>query len=223
MEITGGAEAVKVLIGQPVHETSIYQLQEETRNNATVDAVLYPEGYLSNENELNEACRLAKEQKKMIIAGYRTNGKDRAVIIDSSGEMILERAKTPKQEKLNQPSMVEAHGMSIGYLLCMEILQGLEGLEEFKNQIDFIFHPIGVGMFSEDQFGEWIGEARKIAITHQMMIMGSSHADGSYRNCGVSIPIAYCIDRNGKDVFISKNDLRSRIIDVETKSVEITS
>ncbi|GCD11051.1 hypothetical protein [Clostridium tagluense] len=51
-------------------------------------------------------------------------------------------------------------------------------------------------------------------------IIGTSHADGSYRNCGVSISISYCIDASGEIVFISKADKRTRIIDLLTKKVE---
>jgi hypothetical protein len=32
-------------------------------------------------------------------------------------------------------------------------------------------------MFSEDQFKEWIQEARKIASTYNTMVIGASHAD----------------------------------------------
>jgi len=72
-------------------------------------------------------------------------------------------------------------------------------------------------MFSEEQFDEWISEAKRIAVKYNTIILGTSHADGSYRNCGISIPIAYCIDRVGEPIFISKNDLRTRIINLKTK------
>ena len=52
-------------------------------------------------------------------------------------------------------------------------------------------------------------------------IIGTSHADGSYRNCGVSIPISYCIDVSGEIIFLSKSDKRTRIISFLTKEVEI--
>lgn len=127
--------------------------------------------------------------------------------------------------QLYSPSIVEVENTTIGYLLCVEILQGFEGLEREASAqgklFDFIAHPIGVGMFSDEQFTEWIEEATKIARKYNTMIIGTSHADGSYRNCGISIPISYCIDSNGKPVYISKNDLRSRIIDIETRNFDI--
>lgn len=74
-------------------------------------------------------------------------------------------------------------------------------------------------MFSEEQFQEWLDEARNIAVTHNTMIIGTSHADGSFGDTGMSIPIAYCFDKDGEAVFISKNDVRARILDTETKVI----
>jgi len=76
-------------------------------------------------------------------------------------------------------------------------------------------------MFSEEQYEEWTDEARKIAIREKAMVIGTSHADGSYRNCGFSIPIAYCFDQNGNNLLLSKNDTRTRIFDTETKLIKL--
>lgn len=212
---------MRILIGQPIHEITTEQLQKEIKNNPNIDIVMYPEGYLSDEMALVAACKIAKKYSKTIITGYRSNNKDRALIINSLGEKILDRAKTPEDEGLYSPSVVDNDGLRIGYLLCREILKGLEGLKCIDGRFDFIAHPIGVGMFSEVQFEEWISIAKSIAIKYKTTFIGTSHADGSYRNCGISIPIAYCIDAIGEIVFISKSDKRTRIINLLTKEVEM--
>ena len=212
---------MRILIGQPIHEKTIEQLEKEIKNNLSVDVVIYPEGYLADEEALLSACEIAKRYSKTIITGYRSNNKDRALIINSLGEKILDRAKTPEEQDLYSPSVVNNEGLRIGYLLCREILKGLEGLKSIEGGFDFIAHPIGVGMFSEEQFEEWVSVAKNIAITYKTAILGTSHADGSYRNCGVSIPISYCIDASGEIIFISKADKRTRIINLITKEVEI--
>ncbi|CAI9386036.1 hypothetical protein ACTQ5K_24865 [Niallia sp. Sow4_A1] len=76
-------------------------------------------------------------------------------------------------------------------------------------------------MYSEQQYEEWTGEARKKAMKEKAFIIGTSHADGSYRNCGFSIPIAYCFDQKGNDLLLSKNDIRTRIFDTETNSIKL--
>lgn len=161
---------MKILIGQPIHEIGIGQLRNEVEENKGIDIVLYPEGYLSNEEELEEACTVAKEKNIMIITSYRKDNKDRAIIINNSGDKILERAKTPPDDnaELCTPLDVDYNGMRIGYILCMEILKGHRDLINLKGTPDFIAHPIGVGMFSHEQFELWINEAKKIAknITH---------------------------------------------------------
>jgi len=209
-----------MLISQPGHESGLEQLKQELESRGLFDAVLYPEGYVACGQGVAELCRLARRYKKLMITSYKdSNNKDRALIINSSGEIILERAKSPMNEKLYSPSIVGTDGLTIGYLLCVELLQGLDGLEGLKG-FDFIAHPIGVGMFSDEQFAEWIAEAMKIALKYNTAIMGTSHADGSYRNCGVSIPISYYIDSRGEAGYISRNDTRSRIVDLETGAVE---
>jgi hypothetical protein len=159
----------------------------------------------------------------MIITSHIKDNKNRAVIISNSGEKILERAKTlpDENEELNMPLSVNHNGIIIGYLLCMEILKGVRDLKEIGTNINFIAHPIGVGMFSDKQFQQWINEAKKIAKTYNTIIFGTSHADGSYRNCGISIPISYCIDSDGEPIYISKSDIRTRIVNIHTKEVEV--
>lgn len=205
-----------------MHENGIKQMEDEIKNNKGVDIVLYPEGYLSSEEVLESACQIAKQYNITIITAYRQDNKDRAVIISNRGEKVLNRAKTPprEQEKLYPPLTIKYNAMTIGYLLCMEILKGMRDFKEISSKISFIAHPIGVGMFSDEQFEEWINEAKNIAKTYKTIIIGTSHADVSFRNCGISIPISYCIDSNGEPVFISKSDLRTRIVNLNTKEVE---
>ncbi len=213
---------MKILIGQPLHENGLKQISNEIINNREVDIVLYPEGYLANEELLKDVCNIAKEYRVMIITSYRMNNKDRAVIINNHGEKILEKAKTPPDdnEKLYNPLVVNYNKMNIGYLLCMEILKGVRDLQRVNETINFIAHPIGVGMFSDEQFQQWITEAKNIARIYKTIVIGTSHADGSYRNCGISIPISYCIDSNGEEIFISKADTRTRIVDIDRKEVK---
>ncbi|MGH4125066.1 MAG: hypothetical protein ACREV6_19290 [Clostridium sp.] len=211
---------IKILVGQPIHETSIDQLENEIKDNSNTDMFIYPEGYLVDEEALLNACEIAKKYNKTIITGYRSKNKDRALIINNLGRKVLDRAKTPEDEGLYSPSVVDNDGLRIGYLLCREILKGIEGLKGIGERLDFIAHPIGVGMFSEEQFEEWVNVAKNIAITYKTIIIGTSHSDGSYRDCGVSIPISYCIDASGEIVYISKADKRTRIINLLTKEVE---
>lgn len=214
---------MKILIGQPLHENGLKQISNEIINNREVDIVLYPEGYLANEELLKDVCNIAKEYRVMIITSYRMNNKDRAVIINNHGEKILEKAKTPPDdnEKLYNPLVVNYNKMNIGYLLCMEILKGVRDLQRVNETINFIAHPIGVGMFSDEQFQQWITEAKNIARIYKTIVIGTSHADGSYRNCDISIPISYCIDSNGEEIFISKADTRTRIVDIDRKEVKV--
>ena len=81
---------MRILIGQPKLEQYITQLENEIRNNPEVDAIIYPEGYL-NQN-VQQACNLAKRYNKIIITGHK-QPKDRAIIIDRTGNVVLDKAK----------------------------------------------------------------------------------------------------------------------------------
>lgn len=208
---------MEILIIQPELEKRIEQLETALRINPDVDLVIFPEGYL-NEN-VNKACKLAKEYKTLLIGGYRrlqNNPKDNVIIINRMGEIILDRVK------YSTTTFVEVEGLKIGNILCDElIVQGIKG-KDFAG-VDLVVHPIGVGMFSDEQFKQWIEEATKIATKYNTMVIGCSHADGSYGDTGISIPIAYCIDKDGSVVFISENDIRARILNLETKKVSVLS
>ncbi len=201
---------MKILIVQPKLEKGIDRLEQELRQHPEADIVIFPEGYLNS--NIAEACQIARRTNTTIITGYR-NPKDRAIIIDASGSTLLDRAKYSPYE------FVEASGLTIGLILCVELV--LQALDESFQDVNLIVHPIGVGMFSEEQFEEWVIAAKKIAVVHKTMIIGTSHADGSFRDSDVSIPIAYCIDSSGDTVFIAKNDVRTRLLNTETKQVTL--
>lgn len=207
---------MKLLIIQPKLERKLAQLEMEMRNHPYADGVIFPEGYL-NEN-VEYACQLARDYNQILIGGHRRlndRPKDRAIIINRDGEIVLDRVKYSKT------TFKSIEGLKVGHILCDELVkQGVKN--EDTNAIDFIVHPIGVGMFSEEQFDEWLNEARKIAFSYKTMIIGTSHADGSFRDSDTSIPIAYCFDNTGEAIFVSKNDVRTRILDIRTKTVSFS-
>lgn len=77
------------------------------------DAVLYPEGYVADEASVKTLCKLATTYKKLIITGYmNSNNKDRALMIHPSGDIILERAKSP-MDKLLCPLQLQKRMASV--------------------------------------------------------------------------------------------------------------
>ncbi|WP_214851283.1 hypothetical protein [Exiguobacterium sp. s193] len=208
-----------ILIGQPKQETDLQQLRRELAAYPDIDIVLYPEGYC-RQTDLVTLCQLAKQYTTMIVTGYRDADRlDRALIINEHGEILLDRAKTPEAGPLYQPSTVADNDHRYGYLLCREIFLGLDGLK--NDTIEVIFNPIGVGMFSPEQYAEWSGEAARISRQQSAIVIGTSHADGSYRNCGFSIPTAFAYDATGEAIFLSKDDRRTRILDTVTNTVTV--
>lgn len=204
---------MNILISQPKLEKELTQLEHELRTHPEADIVIFPEGYL-NQN-VAEACSLAKQYGKIIITGHK-RPKDRVIIINADGDIVMDRAKYDPAE------IVSIQHLSVGTILCDElVLQGMSNLKPVP--ISFIVHPIGVGMFSEEQYAEWITEAKKIAIAYNTLVIGTSHADGSFRGSDISIPIAYCVSESGEEVFLSANDVRTRIMNLSTREVTIVA
>lgn len=210
---------MNILIGQPKHEKGLTQLKNVLSKTSDVNIVLFPEGYLFSKDLINDLKKISREYNVMIITSYKDdNKKDRIIIIDKNGEVLLERAKTPVNSNilheniLLQPSRIETEHGNIGIVLCMEIFFDLDEL----NDIDFIFNPIGVGMFSDEQFKEWTNRAKYMAKNKNAIIIGASHGDGFYRDYKVSIPISYLIDNNGQAHLMTKNDTKYRVINTKT-------
>lgn len=146
---------LKILIAQPLYEKKLKQLEKELQGYSDLDIVMFPEGYVSSEQFIPAVQQLAFEHNTMIITSYRENNKDRALIIDKNGDVVLDRAKTLIDEpQLVAPVSVATSQGNIGYILCMEILKGITGFEPTDHNLSLIAHPIGVGMFSDEQFDE---------------------------------------------------------------------
>lgn len=203
---------MKIIIGQPRLEQQLLQLEAELKQHPEADVLFFPEGYL-NQN-VEEAGCLAAAYGTMIVSGHRRleeRPKDRSIIINKAGETVLEKAKYTAAE------VVKEQEWAISTLLCDElVLQGFRNVD--TGGVDVIMHSIGVGMFSEEQYTEWIEEARQIAVQNQCIVMGTSHADGTYRDSEISIPIAYCIAPDGQVVLASRNDPRTRLITLDKQN-----
>lgn len=207
---------MRILISQPNHENHPQSLENAIRNNLDCNIFLFPEGYLNDLVAMEYAQKLALEFKVSIITSARENNIDKAIVINQYGELIYNRLKTKNENcvVLNSPLYFKNphNAQNTGFLLCMEILKGRRDLPE--TDYSFIAHPIGVGMFSEEQFELWLAEAKKIAKKFKTIVIGTSHADGSYKNCGISIPIAYCIDSFGNIIFVAHNDTKNRKVEI---------
>lgn len=215
---------MNVLIGQPIHENRLLQLENVLRKVDDIDIVLFPEGYLSEESLIGDLKRLAQKYKVIVITSYKdSNNKDRVIIVGKEGDIVLERAKTPVESQrldesiLLQPSKIETEFGTIGIVLCMEIFFNSEDLQD----VDYIFNPIGVGMFSKEQYQEWTSRAKDIAISKNAMIIGASHADGFYRDYKVSIPLSYVIDKNGEEILMTENDTYYRVVNTDNGKINV--
>ncbi|MFK3938029.1 hypothetical protein ACI2JA_11055 [Alkalihalobacillus sp. NPDC078783] len=213
---------MNIIISQPKQENNLQTLKQHITYASPNDFVFFPEGYIKSYEDVCKVAKLAQAKSIFVVAGYLDkDSKDRVLIIDNKGKILLDRRKTRTNERLVEPFSIFINDMNIGYILCMEILKGYDQLDRYTDmKLDMIFHPIGTGMFSEAQFKEWIHEATRISKKYDTTVIGTSHADGSFQNCGVSIPISYVV-KKGETLFISKDDTRSRVYNYGTEKTYI--
>lgn len=201
-----GGGGVRVLVAQPRQEQSVIQLRDALKQ-FEVDLAVFPEDYLRNADALESACRLARKSGVVIATGafYGNGGESpirRAIVIDHTGAIVMNRPKTPKAQRLLPPHVVSTGVGKLGMLLCREIF--LDPLP--VRGADIIVNPIGVGMYSDAQFKDWTERARAVARLLRAPVVGASHSDGSFRPGGVSIPIAFAIDAVGLRVMVLRDD-----------------
>lgn len=212
----GVRKLMNIIIGQPKMSNTLSELND-VLNRYQCDVLLFPEGYIHGQNQLDTAALLAKKHQTAIISSHLNEGDNRNLssAINEAGQIVFTREKSTVEGPLILPSAGHCHNMTFGYMLCREIFLDFEALKD----CDIIFNPIGVGMFSEEQYQTWTERARHIAITTNSYVIGASHADGSYRNCGFSIPLSFVYKPDGTTLFISKNDTRTVNIDLETETI----
>ncbi|WIV17671.1 hypothetical protein QPK24_14710 [Paenibacillus polygoni] len=107
---------MKILIGQPKLEDDVKQLEEALKQYPEAELVFFPEGYLNDNVE--QARELAKAYQVLLITGYRKmneNPKDQVIIIDKSGQILLDRPKYTAKKT------VKANGCNLGVILCDEL------------------------------------------------------------------------------------------------------
>lgn len=85
---------MNIIIAQPKQENNYRDLLNHFNYATENDILFFPEGYIKNYESVLELAQLARKYKLSIVSGYLDdNTKDRAVIIDSKGRIVLDRQK----------------------------------------------------------------------------------------------------------------------------------
>jgi len=207
---------MKIFLSQPKRSDGLDQLKMALAGKSS-DIYLFPEGYLRGHQAITETKAIMAGGTSTLVTSYLagSNGRDMGLCLGPGGCDLIHREKSGVEGPLLQPSQAQVGGRTLGYLLCREIFLDYDHLMG----CDIIFNPIGVGMFSEDQFKEWTSRASEIAKDLKAYVFGVSHADGSYRNCGFSIPIGFGLDPEGGFIYLSHTDTRSVVIDLDDHQV----
>jgi predicted amidohydrolase len=195
---------MKINVGIVVakEEDNLSELKKYLKD-SEVDVLLLPEGYIVSE-QLEEACRLAKQHGKWLITSMEDTREvghkyQTGVVISPDGLMVGEHKKTSITSN-EEDNMVETGDDitaidtpfgKVGIAVCFEIhfpeiarVYALQGAR-------IIFNPIGTGMWNEEQFKQWSSIACARASENGVFMLGCSHFN-------YAIPIAYAYTPRGE-------------------------
>ena len=183
------------------------------------DVACFPEGYLRSPESVGDAQRLAADNHKAIVTSFRGESapRDKACVIDASGSVVYTRDKSSLDGPLTRNWTTRLFGTRIGFLLCGAIFLDWSDGREPAN---VIFNPIGSGMFSHEQFDEWVERAKKTAKFFSATVCGCCHADKHFRDSVLAISISFVIGPDGQTLHLSKDDLRVVVFDTASGQLE---
>lgn len=164
------------------------------------DLYVFPEGFLRSREDLALALRLTENRPGTVLAGYRDQDREKALVIeggkvaDESAKCILTQGERAKGKRPG--SQIRCLNSSLGKLavpICYELhfpevcrIMALEAPVLMVN-------PIGTGMYHRRQYGQWTALARARAIENEVPVVGCCHF------CG-EIPLAFAFDSQGETV-----------------------
>ena len=184
------------------------------------DVACFPEGYVNSSELVEEVKRLAAAAGKAIVTSFRGESapRDKACVIDARGRVIYTRDKSSLDGPLVRNWTTHLYGTRIGFLLCGEIFLNWN---DGRESADVIFNPIGSGMFSHEQYDEWVERAKTTARFFTATVCGCTHADKFFRDSALAISISFVIGPDGQTLHLSKDDLRTVVFDSESGQLEV--
>jgi predicted amidohydrolase len=185
-----------------------------------VDVFVFPEGFLHSDL-LEKTCDLVGDSGRWVISGVddrRIAGKrfQGAVVINPCGKIVGEHTKTSiggaevkagygRGDTIN---VIETGFGAIGVALCYEILYpevcrilALKGAQ-------LILNPIGVGMFDEKQYSQWVAVAAARAAENRVFVAGCSH-------CNEKIPLAFAYAPDGHCIASSRDANELTVVSID--------
>ncbi len=129
------------------------------------------------------------------------------------GSLALDRPKAGHDVHLPLPSVARTRIGRVGMLLCREVFCAPAALRG----ANVVVNPIGVGMFSEDQFTTWTERAHAVALSCAAPVVGTSHADGRYKDAAVSLPLAFAFAGDGRTLALRRCDPRPVVVDTPSE------
>lgn len=178
-------------------------------SNKGVEVLCFPAGFLQSEDSVRDLSRLAEEYGVWVVSGYHEfeDGKkySSVLIIDDGGNTIGKHrmtylSNTDIREGYTAGDKLEVFETKYGKLsvvICAEILCPEVTRVLTLKGAEIIFHTIGSGMISQEQYDLWKGMIQTRAIENLLYFVSSTH-NRVHGSGGLGTPLGLIVNPGGQ-------------------------
>ncbi len=199
-----------------------------------VEVLCFPAGFLRSGRSVGNLSRLTEEYGVWVVSGYHEfdDGKkySSVLIIDDGGRVVGKHRMTYLSNTDIREGYTAGDRLEIfqtgygrfGIVICAEILCPEVTRVLTLKGAGVIFHTIGSGMVSQEQYDLWKGMLRTRAIENLLYLVSSTH-NRVHAHGGLGTPLGIIVNPGGQVLAEAKKDgLVSALIDLEDRDNDAT-
>jgi predicted amidohydrolase len=201
---------------QPRDESEMEQFVKSASHKG-VEVLCFPAGFLQSEDSLERLCRLTRQYGVWVVSGYHefNDGKKYAssLIIDDSGNIIGKHRMTYLSNHDIREGCTAGDKLEVfktkygkfGVVICAEILCPEVTRTLTLKGAELVFHTIGSGMVSQEQYNLWKGMIQVRAIENLLYFVSSTH-NRIHPLGGLGTPLGLIVNPGGQVLAEAKKD-----------------
>lgn len=194
-----------------------------------VEILCFPAGFLQSEDSVENLCRLTKQYGVWVVSGYHESidGKKyaSALVIDDSGNISGKHRMTYLSNHDTEEGCTAGDKLEVlttkygkfGVVICAEILCPEVTRTLTLKGAELVFHTIGSGMVSQEQYDLWKSMIQVRAIENLLYIVSSTH-NRVHSLGGLGTPLGLIVNPGGQVLAeADKADLVHAFINLEKR------
>lgn len=193
---------------QPKDESEMEKFVKLASNKG-VEVLCFPAGFLQSGDSVGNVCRLTEEYGVWVVSGYHEFDDGRkyssVLVIDDGGNIIGKHRMTYLSNTDIREGYTAGDKLEIfetkygkfGIVICAEILCPEVTRVLTLKGAEIIFHTIGSGMVSQEQYDLWKGMIQTRPIENLLYFVSSTH-NRVHRRGGLGTPLGLIVNPGGR-------------------------